>query len=259
MVQDDGRLGEPPRQVGQFGDLRVIDPGIERQTQRRQLREAFTEGRIGHHVGRRRRQRCAGGRIGVPHRRKADAAKAPATSAQMRLEHGLDLAAQQQVGVADDAGGHPARPVRAAGAEGCRAVDELGLAHRAQRGRGVLVVHGVGLDRDGGANVVAGGQVAQHVLHEVAVAGVIPQVVVGVDDRQLGLEDLLLLQGQPLGPDGKVRGGGCGDGAAHVYLGIGCAFGGRNAGLMMPDTFPVLRGGNPLHIRIVEMPIAKMH
>jgi hypothetical protein len=32
----------------------------------------------------------------------------------------------------------------------------------------------------------------------------VPQVVVRIDDRQIGLEDRLLVQGEPVGPDGEV-------------------------------------------------------
>jgi hypothetical protein len=54
---------------------------------------------------------------------------------------------------------------------------------------------------DGRANVVARCKVVQEIHHEVPVAGVIPQMMMRIDDRQLGIDDLLLLQAQPFGPN----------------------------------------------------------
>src|SRR6185503_5987946 len=75
---------------------------------------------------------------------------------------------------------------------------ELGLAHRPHlRGAGGPV-HRVALEEHGGDQVVAGGRVGQEVGQEVTVAAAVPQVMVGVDDRQVRLEDRLgRVAGQP--------------------------------------------------------------
>ena len=63
-------------------------------------------------------------------------------------------------------------------------------------------------DRHRGADVVPAGQVFQHVGHKVAVADMVPQMMVGVDDGQVRLERIFLLQCQPLRAHGQVRRGG---------------------------------------------------
>src|SRR5204862_6670601 len=48
MIQDDCRLGESPRQLRQLHQLRMVQPGLEGQVQRRQPRKPCTPGRVGH-------------------------------------------------------------------------------------------------------------------------------------------------------------------------------------------------------------------
>ena len=48
MVQDNCRLREGARQSRQFHQLRMVQPGLEGQIQRRQPRKSGTPGRIGH-------------------------------------------------------------------------------------------------------------------------------------------------------------------------------------------------------------------
>ena len=62
--------------------------------------------------------------------------KRPRAGVDVRFEHLAHRGAQAQVGEGDDARGHARGAVAAAGAHGRDAVDELGLAHRAQRARG---------------------------------------------------------------------------------------------------------------------------
>jgi hypothetical protein len=47
----------------------------------------------------------------------------------------------------------------------------------------------VTLDEDGGHHVVAGAQVGEQLVEQVAMIGPIPEVMVRVDDRQVGIED----------------------------------------------------------------------
>ena len=85
VVQHDRRLGEGARQRGQLGDLRVVQPGVEGEAERRQLREARAEGGVGEQPGSRRVGRAR--HRGVPGVAVADAAEAIATGAEMRLQH----------------------------------------------------------------------------------------------------------------------------------------------------------------------------
>jgi len=52
-------------------------------------------------------------------------------------------------------------------------------------------VHGPRLHEDGRDDPVAGVQVGQQLVEQVAPAGPVPEVVVRVDDRAIRLEDLL--------------------------------------------------------------------
>ena len=138
----------------------------------------------------------------------ADAAEAVAAGADVGLQHRLDPAAQRQVGMADDAGAMPGLAVDAAGAHGGDAVDELGLADRLQLLRPCGAVHRAGLHIDRRDDVVAAVGVGQQLVEQVAPAGPVPQMVVRIDDRQVGLEDRLLAAVEPLLADGKIGGGG---------------------------------------------------
>ena len=103
MVQADARVGKRLRQRGQLVDLRMVQPRVEREVQRRQAGKALAERRVGHQSGRRRIGRVHQRRIGVPGGDVADAAEASAAGADMRLQHRLHARAQPQIGVPDDA------------------------------------------------------------------------------------------------------------------------------------------------------------
>src|SRR4051812_48428893 len=102
-----------------------------------------------------------------------------------------DLTLEGEVGEADDAGGDPRQAIAAACAHRGDAGDEFGLADGAQRLPSRGAVHGVALDEDGRGDVVAGVQVGEEIIQQVALVGPLPEVMVGVDDRQRGLEDRL--------------------------------------------------------------------
>ena len=72
------------------------------------------------------------------------------------------------------------------------AVDELDLAHGLHLFRPVGAVHGAAFDEDRGDDVVPGPQVLLDLVHQVAPLdpplAVIPEVMVRVADRQVGLD-----------------------------------------------------------------------
>ena len=148
----------------------------------------------------------------------------------VRLQHRAHRLAQPEVGEADDAGADAHLAVDAAGAHGGDAVDELGLAHRLHRLRPRRAVHRPRLHEHGGAHVVAGADVGQHVVEQVAPAGPVPQVVVRVDDELARIQRLLLLRRQPVGADRDVvRLRGRAHGAVSGYLRPGAAASGSPA------------------------------
>jgi hypothetical protein len=55
---------------------------------------------------------------------------------------------------------------------------------------------------------MAGADIAEHVLQEVARTLVVPEVMVCIDNGQLRLEDFFLTHRQPLRPNQQMRSGG---------------------------------------------------
>ena len=137
-------------------------------------------------------------RARVPRPRVAHAAEAPAAGPDMRLQHRLHAVAEREVGEAHDARGDARRPVGAARAHRRHAGDELGLAHGPHLLGARGAIHRMALDEDGGDDVVPGADVVEELVQEIAVVGPLPQVVMRVDDGQVGLEDRLRrLLGEP--------------------------------------------------------------
>ena len=52
-------------------------------------------------------------------------------------------------------------------------------------------VHGVAFQEHGGDDVVAGAKVGEQLVEQVAMAASLPQVMMGVDDGQVGIENVL--------------------------------------------------------------------
>ena len=97
-------------------------------------------------------------------------------------------------------GPHPGRALGAGGGLRGQAGDEAGLAHGPQRPRPLLQVLGAALQEDGPLHPVPGAGVGPQVVEQVAAeAALHPEVVVGVDDGQIRLEDLFLHLGEPVG------------------------------------------------------------
>ena len=78
---------------------------------------------------------------------------------------------------------HLRRAVFARGAHCRDAVDELGLAERFQLLRAVGAVHLAGLLVHRRDDVVAAGEIGEQLRDHVAVARLIPQMMVRIDDR----------------------------------------------------------------------------
>ena len=96
----------------------------------------------------------------------------------------------------DDAGAGPQLAVAAARGHGGDAVDEFRLAERGVGGIAVRPVHRPALKIDRGEDVVAGVEVAQQLVEEIALLPV-PQVMVRIDDRPLRLDRLLDMAREP--------------------------------------------------------------
>ncbi|HXT08799.1 MAG TPA: hypothetical protein VN715_17915 [Roseiarcus sp.] len=111
----------------------------------------------------------------------ANATEAPA-GAQVGLQQGIDALAEVEIGEADDPRAHPRRSMEVAGAHRSDAVDELRLA--------VGAIHRVALGVDRGADVVAAADVLENLVEQIARTA-IPEMMMRIDDRQLGSDNLL--------------------------------------------------------------------
>jgi len=126
--------------------------------------------------------------------------------------------------VADDAGADRGPAVTAARGHGCDAIRKLDLADGPERLRAVRAVHRAAIDIDGGDDVVAGGDVGRHFLDHVAQAAAVPEMVMRVDDRAGGIDDLLGVLRQPvfawIGVEPALGGGCSADGHELLSPGV---------------------------------------
>jgi hypothetical protein len=163
-------------------------------------------------------RRSAGGkglerRVVAPGRAVADAAQTAVGDRDVPFEDTLGLRTQPQVDKADDAGDATRRPVFARGAHRRHAADKLGLAERFELLGPVGAVHLARLLIAGGANVVTAADIGQQLREKIPIAGAVPEMMVGIDDRQVRLDDLFVALVEPVLTDRRLdreHGGGRG-------------------------------------------------
>src|SRR6516165_1468572 len=117
-----------------------------------------------------------------------DAAKPAAGRGDLAFEHRIDIG-QPQIGEAYDAGanfGLAAAPVTLLGDR----PDELAFADRPHLLRAAGPIARTALDEHGRDDVVTRVDVGQEFVEQIAAARVIPEMMVRVDDRQIGFEYL---------------------------------------------------------------------
>ncbi len=202
VVQHDLYLGAFARHLGQGLDLRVVDPGFEGQIVRRQPLQAAAEIRIVQQPRRRHIRGRADDRR-VVRRDLADAAKAPAGRFDLPFEHRLEVC-RSQIGKTDDPGAdlRPGSPTIAFLGD---RPDEFAFADRPHLFGTGLPVAGAALDEDGCDDVVPGIDIGQQLVEQIAAARVIPQMMVRIDDRKFGLEDVLGQFAEPFRPRQRAR------------------------------------------------------
>ena len=185
MVEHDRQIRQRLRQVRKFVDLRVEQPGIVGQAQRLQTRQATPKFHALHQAGRRGPEQAGVEGI-VARQNMANTPKPPTRRVDMRLQYGVHLVAQLQIGIADDTGANPcfyaaplglARDVR----------NEFGFTDRAQRHRTGAAVGVTALQKNSGDHLVPGGKVGQQVIEQIS-AGQVPQMVVRIDNGQVGFQ-----------------------------------------------------------------------
>ncbi len=154
-------------------------------------------------------RRPAGGeglqrRVVAPGRAVADAAQAAVGDRDVPLEDSLGARAEPQIDKADDAGDATRRPVFARGAHRRDAADELGLAERFELLGPVGAVHLAGLLVAGGADVVTAADIGQQLREQIAIARAVPEMMVRIDNRQIGLDDLFVALVEPVLSDRRL-------------------------------------------------------
>jgi hypothetical protein len=108
------------------------------------------------------------------------------------LEDALGTRAELQIDKADNACDAPRRPIFARLAHCRDAADELGLTQGLELLRTAGAIHLASLLVTRGADVMAGPEIGEQLRKQIAIIWAIPEVMMGVDDRQLRLDDLLV-------------------------------------------------------------------
>ena len=91
----------------------------------------------------------------------------------------------------------PRWPVLAARAHRRRSIDELSFPDGLHFGWAVGAIHRAALDKNGLGDVVAAAGVGEQLVKEKTVPWAIPQMMMGIDNLQPRLDDLLLPQREP--------------------------------------------------------------
>ncbi len=187
VTEDDIGVGMGTGKVQDFAQLRMEDPGIERQAVRGEPVESGAEFRPGIETG--GRVTVADDRVRVPGARMPHPAKAPAAERDMRLQQRVEPVAQREVGKSHDPGGDPRPAIASALAHRRDSGNEFRLAERPQFLRSLGAVHRVTLHEDGLRDVVAGRQVGEEFVEQITIpVRVIPEVMMRVDDGKVRLQ-----------------------------------------------------------------------
>ena len=184
------RSGNASRVSASSGELRVEQPDVVREAATLHLAQPTPVALVEQEVPR----YLAPGVVRValvPHDVEADAREAPGRGFEMAVERAPDTVGTGEVGPSHDPGGD-ARAV--AVRRGARHVadDELGLADGAERLVAVGPERCHALDEHGGFDVVPAPEIGierRCVVGDAVASG--PEMVVRVDDRQIGVDDLL--------------------------------------------------------------------
>ena len=208
MVEHDLLVGKGLRQCQYVTELRLEQPGIEGETVTGICCETSAEC-----IGTIEALRCMEGRseylgIGVPGCGMPNTAKAAVTRCHKRLDHRLDRIACGQVGVTDDRSTRPVVAIEPARSLRRDAIDEFDLTHRLHRLIARGVIERAAFHEDRAHDVVTAMRIRKELIEgvigcandrlEEIVSGFwkgrkqwaqIPQVVVRIDDRQVGLDD----------------------------------------------------------------------
>ena len=173
------------------------EPCVECEIESSHLREALAELGCHHHAG---TLVAVGGDYGTGIVRSAvpNAAEPALAQFNVRFKHLSDRFAEREVCVAGYGGVDVRMHIGARGGFFSDGRHELGLAEGLHVLGAVGAVHGRAFEEDGADDVVPGSEVAQQVVEHVVVAGPLPEVVMRVADRQVGVDGVFLCELQPV-------------------------------------------------------------
>ena len=197
VVDHDRQLRKSPGQVGDLGKLGVVDPGVEPVAQTGEHADPLPEVGPSEQTGRGEMALAAARPVGVPGGAVPDPPESAAPGPLVGHQDLLDGPAEHEIGEGDDAGDPGSAPV-GTGRGLVGRIDRL--ADRPERLGTVGPVGAAALDEDRGLDPVPAARVLPQLGELVAVAGQVPQVVMGVADGQVGLDRLLHGPSQPVPP-----------------------------------------------------------
>ena len=123
----------------------------------------------------------------VPGDALTDAAKAAVASGDQLFEHRSHRVAACEIGVADQSAAQTGGAVMTTRAHRSDAVGKFDFANRFFFLGAALAQHRTGFDKHCGDDIVAAVDIGQQFFDQITAATVIPNVMMRIDDRQLGL------------------------------------------------------------------------
>ena len=94
MIEDDAGIGKSAGEIGEFADLRMEEPGIEGEAERRKMSKPLAKVRIAQQALRPRRIHAGDIGVCIPRRGMPDAAKAAVAGRDLGFEHGARTVAE---------------------------------------------------------------------------------------------------------------------------------------------------------------------
>ena len=174
----------------------MVKPGVEAHAQLVQLREALPEHGVRKQPLRRSPVRYEGWVL-VPRGGVSDSPEPVWARGEVRFEDRLHAVPQSKVRVSNNPGVY-LRLATLSDVVVRDALHELCFPQRPHLGGAIRLVHGRTFEEDRLDDVVPGAEVDKQVRQEITVAGALPQVVVRVADRQVGVYWVLSSPGEPV-------------------------------------------------------------
>ena len=202
MIENDCGVWKRPGKLRELGELGVIAPALETEAPRRQVSEPLAE--FGVTIKSRRRTGAMIGysRVVIPGGGLPDAPEPTIAGSQLRVEDPGHGVACTETRCSHDTRCDSCGAVVARGAHCSQTIGKLGLADGPHFSGTAQTPHRTALDKDAGNHIVAATGVGKIFIQQVAAGDVaspvVPQVMVGITDRQRSVECLFVSPGEPV-------------------------------------------------------------